>query len=121
MVLYVDGNYHCYTRHEPVGVAGQIIPWNFPLLMQVRCLHSTHRLITSRMANKALSSLKLEPPFVNLYWLSALHMRTYTVLYVKGCVENGWNYSISVYFFFVLLYTVIQTSRTNLNSIIFKI
>jgi acyl-CoA reductase-like NAD-dependent aldehyde dehydrogenase len=24
---------HCYTRKEPVGVAGQIIPWNFPLLM----------------------------------------------------------------------------------------
>jgi acyl-CoA reductase-like NAD-dependent aldehyde dehydrogenase len=23
----------CYTRKEPVGVAGQIIPWNFPLLM----------------------------------------------------------------------------------------
>merc|ERR1711962_844560 len=23
-----------YTRHEPVGVCGQIIPWNFPLLMQ---------------------------------------------------------------------------------------
>ncbi|KIV86848.1 aldehyde dehydrogenase [Exophiala sideris] len=22
-----------YTRHEPVGVCGQIIPWNFPLLM----------------------------------------------------------------------------------------
>jgi aldehyde dehydrogenase (NAD+) len=30
----VDGNYFCYTRHEPVGVVGQIIPWNFPLLMQ---------------------------------------------------------------------------------------
>ena len=27
------GNYFCYTRHEPVGVVGQIIPWNFPLLM----------------------------------------------------------------------------------------
>jgi acyl-CoA reductase-like NAD-dependent aldehyde dehydrogenase len=24
---------HCYTRMEPVGVCGQIIPWNFPLLM----------------------------------------------------------------------------------------
>jgi len=24
----------CYTLHEPVGVVGQIIPWNFPLLMQ---------------------------------------------------------------------------------------
>jgi aldehyde dehydrogenase (NAD+) len=30
----VNGPYMCYTRHEPVGVAGQIIPWNFPLLMQ---------------------------------------------------------------------------------------
>src|SRR4051794_20144087 len=26
-------NMHCYTRQEPVGVCGQIIPWNFPLLM----------------------------------------------------------------------------------------
>jgi len=26
-------NMHCYTRREPVGVCGQIIPWNFPLLM----------------------------------------------------------------------------------------
>jgi len=24
---------HCYSRKEPVGVCGQIIPWNFPLLM----------------------------------------------------------------------------------------
>src|SRR5919198_846893 len=30
----VEGDYFCYTRHEPVGVVGQIIPWNFPLLMQ---------------------------------------------------------------------------------------
>lgn len=30
----VNGPYFCYTRHEPVGVCGQIIPWNFPLLMQ---------------------------------------------------------------------------------------
>jgi len=29
----VDGNFFCYTRHEPVGVVGQIIPWNFPMLM----------------------------------------------------------------------------------------
>ncbi|MGA2245880.1 MAG: aldehyde dehydrogenase family protein [Verrucomicrobiota bacterium] len=30
----VNGPYFTYTRHEPVGVVGQIIPWNFPLLMQ---------------------------------------------------------------------------------------
>jgi aldehyde dehydrogenase (NAD+) len=32
--LPIDGPFFCYTRHEPVGVVGQIIPWNFPLLMQ---------------------------------------------------------------------------------------
>ena len=26
-------DYFCYTKREPVGVAGQIIPWNFPMLM----------------------------------------------------------------------------------------
>lgn len=30
----VNGPFAAYTRHEPVGVVGQIIPWNFPLLMQ---------------------------------------------------------------------------------------
>ncbi|WP_434967737.1 aldehyde dehydrogenase family protein [Janibacter indicus] len=25
--------FHAYTRREPVGVCGQIIPWNFPILM----------------------------------------------------------------------------------------
>ncbi|MEZ6056893.1 MAG: aldehyde dehydrogenase family protein [Planctomycetaceae bacterium] len=29
----IRGNYFCYTRREPVGVCGQIIPWNFPALM----------------------------------------------------------------------------------------
>src|ERR1700733_12378507 len=27
------GNWHVYTMREPVGVVGQIIPWNFPLMM----------------------------------------------------------------------------------------
>ena len=29
----VRGEYFCYTRREPIGVCGQIIPWNFPMLM----------------------------------------------------------------------------------------
>ncbi|MFP3489899.1 aldehyde dehydrogenase family protein, partial [Staphylococcus sp. SIMBA_130] len=28
-----EAEFHSYTRREPVGVCGQIIPWNFPLLM----------------------------------------------------------------------------------------
>jgi aldehyde dehydrogenase (NAD+) len=32
-VIDTDPESFNYTRHEPVGVCGQIIPWNFPLLM----------------------------------------------------------------------------------------
>jgi len=31
LTIPINGPYFCYTRHEPVGVCGQIIPWNFPL------------------------------------------------------------------------------------------
>eukprot|EP00253_Pinus_taeda_P014418 PITA_14418 len=31
--LKMGGQYQAYTLHEPIGVVGQIIPWNFPLLM----------------------------------------------------------------------------------------
>lgn len=30
----ITGPFLCYTREEPVGVCAQIIPWNFPALMQ---------------------------------------------------------------------------------------
>lgn len=29
----MDGDFFAYTRHEPVGVCAQIIPWNFPITM----------------------------------------------------------------------------------------
>jgi aldehyde dehydrogenase (NAD+) len=32
-VIDTDPDSLNYTRHEPIGVCGQIIPWNFPLLM----------------------------------------------------------------------------------------
>lgn len=32
-VVPVEGNFLSYTLRQPVGVVGQIIPWNFPLLM----------------------------------------------------------------------------------------
>lgn len=33
LTLPADGPHSVQTLHEPIGVAGQIIPWNFPLLM----------------------------------------------------------------------------------------
>jgi len=32
-VPYASQQFHAFTLKEPVGVVGQIIPWNFPLLM----------------------------------------------------------------------------------------
>ncbi|XP_061163728.1 aldehyde dehydrogenase 1A1-like [Saccostrea echinata] len=29
----VDGDFMCYTRHEPVGICGAVIPWNYPVAM----------------------------------------------------------------------------------------
>ncbi len=31
--IWKQNTFHAYTVREPVGVVGQIIPWNFPLLM----------------------------------------------------------------------------------------
>lgn len=36
--LTVDGNYFSYTRHEPVGVCGQIIPVSFFLPLGAVCI-----------------------------------------------------------------------------------
>jgi aldehyde dehydrogenase (NAD+) len=33
-VIPISGPFMCYTKEEPVGVVAQIIPWNYPLLMQ---------------------------------------------------------------------------------------
>ena len=33
LTMQAANKYHAYTLREPVGVVGQIIPWNFPLLM----------------------------------------------------------------------------------------
>ena len=49
-VPYTPGaRYLAYTLREPIGVVGQIIPWNFPLLMAAWKLGSgaRHRLHAS--------------------------------------------------------------------------
>jgi phenylacetaldehyde dehydrogenase len=33
--ISAPGDWHAYSIREPIGVVGQIIPWNFPLLMAV--------------------------------------------------------------------------------------
>ena len=33
---FPTGAFHAYVRREPIGVAAQIVPWNFPLMMAVQ-------------------------------------------------------------------------------------
>ncbi|CAG8741979.1 33339_t:CDS:2, partial [Racocetra persica] len=32
-VIETQNNKFCYTRHEPIGVCGAIVPWNFPICL----------------------------------------------------------------------------------------
>jgi len=58
----LDGKFLCYTRHEPVGVCGQIIPWNFPLLMQAWKLGPA-----LAMGNCVVMKLAEQTPLTGLY------------------------------------------------------
>lgn len=55
-VIPADGEYFVYTRHEPVGVCGQIIPWNFPILMMAWKLGPA--LATGNVVGRKLNNLK---------------------------------------------------------------
>ena len=55
-VPYAPGaQFHAYTAEEPIGVVGQIIPWNFPLLMAAWKLGpgAGHRLHRRAQAGRA--------------------------------------------------------------------
>ncbi|KAF0309229.1 Aldehyde dehydrogenase, mitochondrial [Amphibalanus amphitrite] len=61
-VIPADGNNFSYTRHEPVGVCAQIIPWNFPLLMQAWKLGPA-----LAAGNTVVMKLAEETPLTGLY------------------------------------------------------
>merc|ERR1719320_903379 len=61
-VIPIDGNFFGYVRNEPVGVCGQIIPWNFPLLMQAWKLGPA-----LAMGNTIVMKLAEQTPLTGLY------------------------------------------------------
>ncbi|XP_039250169.2 aldehyde dehydrogenase 1A1-like [Styela clava] len=58
-----DGDYFCYTKHEPVGVCGAIIPWNVPIAMftwkTAACLSMGNVLVLKPAENTPLTALYL--------------------------------------------------------------
>jgi len=58
----LDGPFFSYTRHEPIGVCGQIIPWNFPLMMQAWKLAPA-----LAMGNVCVMKLAEQTPLTGLY------------------------------------------------------
>jgi len=61
-VIPSRGNFFAYTRHEPIGVCGQIIPWNFPLLMQTWKLGPA-----LAMGNTVVMKLSEQTPLTGLH------------------------------------------------------
>ena len=59
----MENDYFCYTRHEPIGVIGQIIPWNFPILMQAwklaPALATGNTVVLKLSTNTPLSALRV--------------------------------------------------------------
>jgi len=58
----IEGDFFSYTRYEPVGVCGQIIPWNFPILMQAWKLGPA-----LSMGNVVVMKLAEQTPLTGLY------------------------------------------------------
>src|SRR5438105_10069264 len=63
-VPYAPGaRFHAFTLREPVGVVGQIIPWNFPLLMAAwklgPALTAGNCVVLKRAEQTPLSALRL--------------------------------------------------------------
>src|SRR5205823_12956856 len=63
-VPYAPGaQFHAFTQREPVGVVGQIIPWNFPLLMAAwklgPCLTTGCTVVLKPAEQTPLSALRL--------------------------------------------------------------
>ena len=61
--LAPDTAYHAFTRRQPIGVVGQIIPWNFPLLMAAwklaPALASGNTIVLKPAEETPLSALRL--------------------------------------------------------------
>jgi phenylacetaldehyde dehydrogenase len=60
---FPTGSLHAYVRREPVGVAGQIVPWNYPLMMAVQkiapALAAGCTLVLKPAEQTSLSALRL--------------------------------------------------------------
>ena len=82
MYCCTDGPVFVYTRHEPVGVVGAIVPWNFPL---------------------ALCSLKLAPALAcgNVVVLKPAEQTPLTALYMgsllKEVKKNKFQFQFNIF------------------------
>lgn len=61
--LFPAGTFHSYVRREPIGVAAQIVPWNYPFMMAVQkiapALAAGCTLILKPAEQTSLSALRL--------------------------------------------------------------
>lgn len=92
-----DGPHHVQVLHEPIGVAGQIIPWNFPLLMYAWKVGPA-----LACGNTIVLKTAEQTPLSALYVSKLLHEVGAEYIHVRLCLSYG----ISRYLrFFVLVFS----------------
>uniref|UniRef100_A0A8C6EQV5 Aldehyde dehydrogenase domain-containing protein n=1 Tax=Marmota marmota marmota TaxID=9994 RepID=A0A8C6EQV5_MARMA len=65
-IIPMDGEHLCFLQHKPVGVCGQIVPWNFALVMQgwklTLALATGNNVVMKVAEQNPLSALYLASP-----------------------------------------------------------
>lgn len=75
LTVPTNGSYHVQTQHKPIGACGQIIPWNFPLLMYAwkvaPALACVNTVVMKTAEQTPLSVLYVSKLFheLSLFWL----------------------------------------------------
>ncbi len=115
-ISQIDNDTVAYHFHEPIGVVGQIIPWNFPLLMAVWKLApalAAGNCVVLKPAEQTPASIlvlmelieDLLPPgvlnIVNGFGLEAGKPLSFKSTYRKNCIYWGnnnrsFNYAICI-------------------------
>ena len=82
LTVPADGPFHMQTLHEPIGVVGSIIPWNFPLIMY--CFKVGPALACGcTVVLKPAEQTPLTALFISKLLYEVDHERNFCSLYIK--------------------------------------
>jgi hypothetical protein len=90
-IYIIDGSYFAYTRHEPVGLCGQIIPVSSIYMKYItyrQCLWSIYMHIPGKPGNDThFHKILINQMYSNERWFSFLQVKVHFRLYISLIIE----------------------------------